>query len=295
MHIKQNRVILAIISMIILAGCSNSSRDIAESTQVAAKVNDQEITTSYVERRIGRLSPIVRRALKSKSGQKEFLDSLISRELLLQAARKEGFNKSHAFITQVQDYKKDLLVQTFLRKKLANQQIAVTEQEIQEYYETYQDNFKEQPEIRFSHIFLRSEVEIKDVLNQLENGEDFAKLAYEKSVNRKTAARGGDMGYLRKWQLPTPAAETVFSLETGQLSEVITSDFGYTILKVTDKRVGKAVPLEIVSGAIKNKLMKDKQREMAKTLVENLKKKANVVVNESVLASFSQKETNFGK
>jgi len=287
MFIKQNKAIPLVISMLMLSACGSSSKDIAESSQVVAKVNDKEITTSYVERRVNRLSPLARKALKTKKGQKDFIDSLISKELILQAAGKEGLNKSAGFITRVEDYKKDLLTQTFLQKKLLAKRPTLTEKEIRDYYDSQQDNFKEQPEVRISHIFLLSEVEAKDVLKQLTNGADFAKLAFEKSSNRKTAARGGDMGYLRKWQLPLPVGDKVFALEVDQISEVITSDFGYTILKVTDKRVGKAVALEMVGGAIKNKLLRDKQREVVTVLVEELKKSAKVVVNESVLASLN--------
>ncbi len=287
MLIKQNKVIPLVISMLMLSACSNSSREIAESSQVVAKVNDKEITTSYVERRVSRLSPLARKALRTKNGQKDFIDSLVSKELILQAARKEGLNKSAGFVTQVRDYKKDLLAQTFLQKKLLDKRPKLTEKEIRDYYDSQQESFKEQEEVRLSHIFLLSEVEAKDVLKELKNGADFAKLAFEKSANRKTAPRGGDMGYLRKWQLPPTVADKVFAMEAGQLSEVIPSDFGYTIIKVSDKRMGKAVALEVVAAAIKNKLLRDKQREMVNTLVEELKKNAQVTVNESVLASLN--------
>jgi parvulin-like peptidyl-prolyl isomerase len=196
-------------------------------------------------------------------------------------------NDNYAFKIQVQDYKNDLLVQTYLRQKIIKQNITVTENEIEDAFNAKQDNFKEQPEVRLSQIFLQSEVEAEDVLKRVKEGEDFAKVAFEKSVNRATAARGGDRGYIRKWQLPAPVAEMVFAMDTDQVSEVIPLDFGYTILKVTGKRMGKAVSLEIVAGAIKNKLLQDKQRTFVSTLVEDLKKNAQVVVNESALASLN--------
>lgn len=278
----------ALVLLLILFACGNSSREIVESTQMVARINEKEITTTYVERRLKRISPAVRsRALRSKEDQRKFIDSLVSRELLLQAAKKEKLNDNYAFRIQLQDYKNDLLVQTYLRQRLIKQNITVTEKEIVDAFNAQQDNFKEQPEIRFSQIFLQSEVEAEDVLKRLKEGEDFAKVAFEKSIDRATAARGGDRGYIRKWQLPTPVAKMVFGMDRDQISKVVPLDFGYTILKVTDKRLGKDVTLEMVAGAMKNKLLQDKQRMFVNILVEDLKRNAQVVVNESALASLN--------
>jgi peptidyl-prolyl cis-trans isomerase C len=286
--INKPKLGMAVVLLLILSACGNSSREIAESTQMVARINDKEITTTYVERRLKRISPAVRdRALKSKEGQRKFIDSLVSRELLLQAAKEEKLSDNYAYKIQVQDYKNDLLVQTYLRQKAVKHNITVSEQEIEATFNAQQYNFKEQPEVRLSQIFLNSEVEAEDALKRVKEGEDYAKVAFERSVNRATAARGGDRGYIRKWQLPPSVAEMVFAMDTGQVSEVMPLDFGYTILKVTDKRMGKAVSLEVVAGAIKNKLLQDKQRAFISTLVENLKINAQVVVNESALASLN--------
>lgn len=290
---KNRRVLLLILtgSLIASSGCGkDSAKEIADSTQVVARVNDRDITISYVERRISNMSPVIRKALNNKDGQKEFIDSLTSRELILQAAKKEGLDKNHAILTQIEDYKNDLLVQAMLQKKLESSRPNVTKEEIQKFYDENKDNFTAQTEMRLSHIFVQNEKDAKDILSRIESGEEFAKLAYEKSASRPTAMRGGDMGYVRKWQLPANVADQIFTLEIGQHTGVIPSDFGFTIVKVTDKREGPDVAVELVSDAIKAKLFKDKQRKISTDYIDGLKKNAKITMNESVLASlkFSQ-------
>ncbi|MBI5788565.1 MAG: peptidyl-prolyl cis-trans isomerase [Candidatus Schekmanbacteria bacterium] len=283
--LKKLKMLLLIIAA--LTACGNSSEEIAKSSQVVAKVNDEELTTSYVERRLKRLSPLAHKALQNPKGQKEFIESLTTRELIIQAAKKENMQKAPAFVSQVQDYKKDLLIQNYIKEKLLKKQINVTEQDIQAYYDSQKANFQAQPELRISHIFVSSQVEAEEVLSQLKQGEDFTKLAMEKSANRATAIRGGDMGYVRRWQLPPAVADGVFALEVGQITEIIPSDFGYTILKVTEKRMGPDVAVADIAEAIKMNLMREKQRKALDDLVADLKKGAKISVNESVLASFN--------
>jgi len=81
----------------------------------------------------------------------------------------------------------------------------------------------------------------------LDNGEDFAKLAREKSLDPTTKDKGGDLGiYLRRGsgQIPIDFEEKVFSLKKGGISEPIKLSDGYHIMKVTDRRPSQSVKFE---------------------------------------------------
>jgi parvulin-like peptidyl-prolyl isomerase len=87
--------------------------------------------------------------------------------------------------------------------------------------------------IRCAHILVEKFAEAQQVLDRLKKGEDFAKLATEKSIcpSRK---KGGDLGWFGHGMMVRPFEQAAFALQKGQLSEVVKTEFGYHIIKRLD-------------------------------------------------------------
>jgi len=87
--------------------------------------------------------------------------------------------------------------------------------------------------IRCAHILVEKFAEAQQVLERLKKGEDFAKLATEKSIcpSRK---KGGDLGLFGHGMMVRPFEQAAFALQKGQLSEVVKTEFGYHIIKRLD-------------------------------------------------------------
>ncbi len=94
-------------------------------------------------------------------------------------------------------------------------------------------------EVKASHILLSSEAQAKTLLSRLKAGEDFAALAKQYSLDRGSAARGGDLGYFTTGSMVEPFEAAAFSLNKGETSGIVRSQFGYHIIKVTDSRLRK--------------------------------------------------------
>ena len=87
--------------------------------------------------------------------------------------------------------------------------------------------------VRGSHILVSTEAEAKQILEQLKNGASFEELAKTKSIDKLSAARGGDLGTFGKGDLLPEFENVIFKLKVGEISGVVKSSMGYHIMKRT--------------------------------------------------------------
>jgi peptidyl-prolyl cis-trans isomerase C len=106
-------------------------------------------------------------------------------------------------------------------------------------------------------------------------GEDFAKLA-ESNSDCPSAKQGGDLDYFGKGQMVKPFEDAAFALKPGEMSGVVETQFGYHIIKVTDRKDAAKTPFEEVKGRITDFLKNNKVKEALEAKVAELKKVAKV-------------------
>lgn len=135
---------------------------------------------------------------------------------------------------------RELIHQFTLMDKLQFDGIDVTDEEIQEMYEDMIED--REIEIRASHILFKFDEDVdkdelleqaEDILARLKNGEDFEELAKEYSDD-SSAESGGDIGFFKKGAMVQEFEDTAYSLEVDEISEIIESEYGYHIIKLTD-------------------------------------------------------------
>lgn len=127
--------------------------------------------------------------------------------------------------------RKELLVdkhkQTFLDS------IVVTDEDANEYFE---DNKAQIVVLNASHILVATEVEAENVLERLNNGEDFATVATLESLDSVSAAKGGELGEFTKGQMISEFEDAAFALEEGQTSGLVKSEVGYHIIHINERK-----------------------------------------------------------
>ena len=89
--------------------------------------------------------------------------------------------------------------------------------------------------VRASHILVKTEAEAKDILEELKNGASFGDLAKDRSLC-PSKKRGGDLGFFSRGKMVREFEKAAFALKKGELSDVVKTQFGYHILKVTDRK-----------------------------------------------------------
>ena len=160
----------------------------------------------------------------------------------------------------------------------------VPEADIKSYYEENIATFEIPKEVKASHILIRPSKETDDkekgdeearkrgeeILGQLKEGKDFVSLAKKHSEDPGSAKRGGDLGYFKRGDMVKPFEEAAFSLKTGEMSGLVKSDFGYHIIKVTDVKEARTLPIKDVKDDILEVLKLEEARELAGERMESL-------------------------
>jgi len=209
------------------------------------------------------------------------LDQMISEKLLIQDAINLGLEKDNDVVEQIKKMTEQILVQVLIEREILDK-VNVSDEEALEYYEQNKDSFTEKEQVHLYNILLETEEEAQDILEQLMAGADFNKTAIEKSTG-PSAAQGGDLGYVSKGTIVSEIEEVVFALELEELSGIVKTDFGFHILKITDKKPETVKTFEEVKEDILQTLLPTKQKEAFDNLLEELKSKVKIQINEEAL------------
>jgi peptidyl-prolyl cis-trans isomerase D len=140
-------------------------------------------------------------------------------------------------------------------------QIEVSDEEVQKYYDEHLDKYSSEEQRRVAHILVEGDDEAKAqaILDELNNGAEFATLAEEKSDDFGSAEIGGDLGWIERDVMDPAFEEAAFALENvGDVSELVKSDFGYHIIKLEELKDSVAKPFADVAAEIKQELVDQK-------------------------------------
>jgi len=168
----------------------------------------------------------------------------------------------------------------------------VTDDEAKKFYEQNPKQFEMPEQVRASHILIKfdgadsgadpnaakaaAKAKIEGLLKQIKEGADFAELAKTNSAC-PSAPGGGDLGFFPRGKT-TPAFEKVaFELKVGQISDVVETEYGYHIIKVTDHQDAHAVSFEQAKADIISQLSQEKQAKFVEDYINSLKANADIV------------------
>ena len=138
-------------------------------------------------------------------------------------------------------------------------------------------------QVKALHILVGSEKEAFDILKQVRRGAPFEELARDYSKGTE-AKQGGDLGYFSRGVLPEFFDNAVFPLKVGKVSKVVTSEFGYHLFKLIDRRKEKVRDFESCKKEIENVLNEEKRKMLYTTWLEKQLKDTKIMKNSELLA-----------
>lgn len=265
MKLKSKAIGQSVCAIILLA-CGSAS--IAADTTIAT-VNGVKIGSEVLEYLVANN---VAQGVKDTPELRSMLkNELISREVLVQEAKKKSIDKEHAFKMQWLMQQNSLLIDNFLAKQFAN--LNISDDKLRAEYKRQVDQLVDAEQYQVSHIVMTSEAAAKAVIKELnsKNGPAFSKLAREKSTHA-SAQEGGNLGWLLPNQLAPVLANVVVNLNVGSVTTmpIATSD-GWQVLKLEGKRKYKLPTFEESKQQLINAVFAKERAEYVQKLVNAAK------------------------
>jgi peptidyl-prolyl cis-trans isomerase C len=177
--------------------------------------------------------------------------------------------------------------------------LVVTEASVRKYYDENPDEFKVPEQVRASHILVSTEPtdpnadpnqvkakaqeKAEGLLKQVKEGGDFAALAKENS-SCPSAAQGGDLGKFGRGQMVKPFEDTAFGLKVGEVSDVVETQFGFHIIKVTEHQDPNTVTFEAAKDRLMANLKGTQTQQAFRKYIGALQEKAVIVYPADELA-----------
>lgn len=253
-----------------MAGCAPQQEE-----PVLALVNGRAITQVEFDVRWNELSPATRDRYEKEGGKRRFLDELITRELLMQEARRQGLDQNDAIRDKAQRYKEQLILDELLKDKLKTK-VELTQAELDAYYEKHAHELLAPLKVNVSIMLLPNYPAAKDLETQVNKGGDFGKFAQRYSIDNKTKAKGGDLGPYRK-DLVIPEVDAVIhTLKPGMVSAPIKTDAGYYLVMITALD-NETIQADLATRErLRQELLADKRRKRFEEVIADIRANATV-------------------
>ena len=268
------RTVAALLTLAVAAALACERRDVGHPAvdpgPVVARINGQPLYQADLDAYL----PEDEFSLASIEERRTYFDRWVARQLLYEEAARVGMGVSDEVARKLEQYKKDLIADRLVQQVLEDRAI-VTRSEVMRYYRNHKEEFN--LEVRVSHILTNTVEEAQEAQEMLKT-RPFSWVARKVSVDKHTGA-GGDLGFLSKGNMLPEFEDVVFRMRRGEVSDIVESEFGYHIIKLTDVRTAlNELPFDQVAPEISRTLLIRKRAAVYDSLVTALVTQAKIDV-----------------
>lgn len=242
-----------------------------------ATVNGHTLTAHDVDVALSNLNDGMRaNVLKDKKTRHEIVQQLIDQEVLVQEADKEKMSDDPTFKDAMNAFRRQYLSNRILAKQLDGK---ITDAALKKYYDAHRTQYSTD-RVHAMHILVKDEALAKDLIAKAKAGADFQDLAEKYSIDPSAKNNRGDLGFFGRGVMVPEFTEAAFDAKEGEVvAKPVRTAFGYHVIKVIEKRSGKALTFLDVQETIRNQL----RQELSQNYVAQLRDTAKVTVDESAI------------
>ena len=290
MRFERSGTLIVGAALMLVVGACNPAKPTAPTSKepAAATVNGTPITQKMVDL-------IAKRGVSAgrpdtPEARATIIDQLTLQIVLAEEAIKKGLDKSPEVAEQIESIKQSVLANAYVEDFLKTN--PVSDAEVQAAYDRIKATITGD-EYHASHILVEKEADAKDIIAKLKKDPSaFAKLAAERSIDKGSKDKGGDLGWFDLTRMVPEFGAAVSKLQKGQMTdEPVKTQFGYHVIRLEDSKPIEAPPID----EVKEQLTQQIQQQNVKKQLEALKATAKIEVagaDSSAAAPAPEKTTN---
>ncbi len=245
-------------------------------------ISDEEVNRVLMEGTQGRFNQLPPE--KQNELRTRIVDGMITQELVYADAKTSGVLKS-------KEYEKELAaVMERIERQLAAKvwekqlfdKIKVDAKSVKAYYEANPQEFIEKEKVHARHILVKSEAKANELIGQLKSlsgdamKSKFIELAKKESTG-PSGPKGGDLGLFPKGQMVPAFNDAVFNMKVGTITPTaVKTQFGYHIIYLEEKKMGKTLSFDDVKGFINQRLKIEEFKKVMEVKMKSLKDSAKI-------------------
>jgi len=259
---------------------------------VIARVGDTEIKAAEVKPYLANVSAEEREALiKNPAALSQAVRTLILQQILFKEALAAGWDKNPGIVEQIERLRQGAIAESYLQSVAKIPDSFPSEEEIKTVYEARKDDLKVPKQLRLAQIYVavpkeadkasqdKAKARIDEIAKAVKSG-DFAAVARDKSDERETATRGGEVGWLAEAQIQPEIRSKVSALAKGAVTEPIRLTDGWYVVKVLDVKDPHTATLDEVKDQLARALRADRARATREAYLSKLQQQTPIALDE---------------
>ncbi|MGL6161635.1 peptidylprolyl isomerase [Microbulbifer sp.] len=263
-------ILIPLCAAALLAGCSKPVVEVGNRS-----VSEEEFR-QYLE--LKRISP------ENSSQVKRALEDFANREAMVAAIEKsDGFDTA-SLEAEINEFRKQLILSRYFDQFLSD---TVSDAAIANFYAANPEKYQAR-KAKLAHILIRTRPEMSDeeraarlttvteALSRVKRGEDFGEVAQEMSEDKISAGKGGDLGWMKEGSVAESFSKAAFALSPGEVSGVVTTPFGFHVIKLVEGPQVVRQSQESVEGDIRYHLRQQAKDEESRRLRASVNLKVNL-------------------
>ncbi len=257
--------------MLAVVGC----QQVANDAPIVAIVNGRAITQEEFDYRWAELSDPTRARYERTGGKRQFLDELITRELFMQEAKKQGIDQSQSIRERTLRYKEGLILDELLRSRIKTT-VDVTKEELDAYLLAHAKELLLPAKVRASIIVSPNIFASKDIRRMIGEGADFSKLAVRFSTDVTSRVKGGDVGPLRRGTVRPELEALILTMRPGTISDPTKIDEHFYVVK-TEALDQETIQADLATRErLRQELLNEKRKQRLEEVVADLRKTSTI-------------------